>query len=61
MKLLAIVSLLVAGAGSAAAYPHFQRSSATVRCSQCHIAPAGGGLHRVHRRGRVKTTRHRSS
>lgn len=28
----------------AAAYPHFQRSSGSVRCAQCHIAPAGGGL-----------------
>jgi hypothetical protein len=44
MRTLAIVVVLLAATGSAAAYPHFQRTSGTVRCSQCHIAPAGGGL-----------------
>lgn len=28
----------------AAAYPQFQFSSGTTRCSQCHFSPAGGGL-----------------
>ena len=42
--------LLVAGvatfgfARGAAAYPQFQFSSGTNKCSQCHFAPAGGGL-----------------
>ena len=31
-------------AAPALAYPHFQLSSETTRCNQCHIAPAGGGL-----------------
>lgn len=44
MRALVIMVVLVAGISSAAAYPHFQRTSGTVRCSQCHIAPAGGGL-----------------
>jgi hypothetical protein len=38
------VIVLVAGARDAAAYPQFQFSSGTNRCSQCHYAPAGGGL-----------------
>ena len=42
-SLLVTVALLV-GVRTAAAYPHFQRSTGSVRCSQCHIAPAGGGL-----------------
>ena len=29
---------------AAAAYPHFQLASGSSRCSQCHVAPAGGGL-----------------
>src|SRR5260221_9627839 len=28
----------------AAAYPQFQFSSGTTRCSQCHQSPGGGGL-----------------
>jgi hypothetical protein len=32
------------GARPAAAYPQFQFSSGTNRCSQCHYSPAGGGL-----------------
>src|SRR5579871_4460969 len=28
----------------AAAYPQFQFSSGTNRCSQCHYSPSGGGL-----------------
>jgi hypothetical protein len=35
---------LLAGAREAAAYPQFQFSSGTNRCSQCHYSPAGGGL-----------------
>jgi hypothetical protein len=30
--------------GEAFAYPQFQFSSGTTRCSQCHYSPAGGGL-----------------
>jgi hypothetical protein len=42
---LAIVLVLVLGAAhEAAAYPHFQLTSGTSRCSACHFAPAGGGL-----------------
>jgi hypothetical protein len=44
MKVMAIVAFLFVATGSGAAYPHYQRTSGTVRCSQCHIAPAGGGL-----------------
>ena len=44
MRSLAIIVVLLSATGSAFAYPHFQRTSGTVRCSQCHIAPAGGGL-----------------
>jgi hypothetical protein len=45
-----LLCLLVAGAGmlgfarGAAAYPQFQFSSGTNKCSQCHFSPAGGGL-----------------
>jgi hypothetical protein len=39
---LAFALLLVSG--SAWAYPQWQFSSGTSRCSQCHYAPAGGGL-----------------
>lgn len=41
MKALIILVFLAA---PAAAYPHFQRSSGSVRCAQCHISPAGGGV-----------------
>jgi hypothetical protein len=38
-------ALLVIGLGGvASAYPQFQFSSGTTRCSQCHYDPAGGGL-----------------
>jgi hypothetical protein len=38
-------ALLVLGAaGRAQAYPQFQFSSGTNKCSQCHYNPAGGGL-----------------
>jgi hypothetical protein len=36
--------LLAALGGRASAYPQFQFSSGTTRCSQCHFDPAGGGL-----------------
>jgi hypothetical protein len=42
---LALLGLLALGlATEARAYPHFQLSSGSGRCSQCHIGPAGGGL-----------------
>ena len=41
--LVAIFALL-ALRGRASAYPQFQFSSGTNRCSQCHYSPAGGGL-----------------
>jgi hypothetical protein len=43
-SLLLAVGLVVALAAPAAAYPQFQLSSGSVRCSQCHISPSGGGL-----------------
>jgi len=45
-----LLCLLVAGVGTvgfargAAAYPQFQFSSGTNKCSQCHFSPAGTGL-----------------
>ena len=45
-----LLCLIVAGIGTigfargAAAYPQFQFSSGTNKCSQCHFSPAGGGL-----------------
>lgn len=41
--LMAGLSLAALG-GRASAYPQFQFSSGTTRCSQCHYSPAGGGL-----------------
>ena len=41
---VAVVVVIVALAGTAEAYPHYQFSSGTDRCSECHLAPAGGGL-----------------
>ena len=53
--LLTRIGLLVAGASlwpaRAGAYPQWQLSSGAVRCDQCHVAPAGGGL--LSERGRV--------
>lgn len=46
----ALTTVLAAGvivaalAASAAAYPHYQLSSDSARCADCHLAPAGGGL-----------------
>jgi hypothetical protein len=39
-----VVFIVLAVAQVANAYPHFQVSSGSVRCAQCHISPAGGGL-----------------
>jgi hypothetical protein len=48
MRPLLLLSLVVLslglGASPAAAYPQWQFSSGTSRCSQCHFSPAGGGL-----------------
>jgi hypothetical protein len=41
---LAAAFALIALSGRASAYPQFQFSSGTNRCSQCHYSPAGGGL-----------------
>jgi hypothetical protein len=41
---LAAAFVLIALGGRASAYPQFQFSSGTTRCSQCHYSPAGGGL-----------------
>ena len=41
---LAAGLLLIVFDGRASAYPQFQFSSGTSRCSQCHYAPDGGGL-----------------
>jgi hypothetical protein len=40
----ATLLLLVGLGGRARAYPQFQFSSGTTRCSQCHYSPDGGGL-----------------
>ncbi|HKA90358.1 MAG TPA: hypothetical protein VKE22_22000 [Haliangiales bacterium] len=40
----ALVCAVLGAATSALAYPQFQLSTGNVRCSQCHFAPAGGGL-----------------
>src|SRR3954451_5482644 len=39
----AVLAMLV-WAGAAHAYPQFQFSSGTTRCSQCHYSPSGGTL-----------------
>lgn len=36
--------ILIASAKVTAAYPHFQLTSGSSQCGQCHISPAGGGL-----------------
>ena len=40
----ALVAVLAATEGTAAAYPQWQLSSGSARCNECHYAPAGGGL-----------------
>ena len=42
--LLVVVGALVLAAGRADAYPEFQFSTGATRCSECHLAPMGGGL-----------------
>ena len=44
LALAAIVAASLLGERQAAAYPQWQLSTGTVRCNQCHYAPAGGGL-----------------
>ncbi len=39
-----IAAGLLLGSRTAGAYPQWQFSSGTSRCSQCHFSPAGGGL-----------------
>ena len=41
---LVVTAVLGAASRQARAYPQFQFSSGTSQCSQCHYAPAGGGL-----------------
>jgi hypothetical protein len=43
MRAVLALALTVAPA-AVSAYPQFQLSTGKVRCSQCHFAPAGGGL-----------------
>jgi hypothetical protein len=44
LAVLAFAAAMLGGAREAAAYPQFQFSSGTNRCSQCHYSPSGGGL-----------------
>jgi len=44
MALAGVSGLAGIGEATAHAYPQFQLSTGAVRCSQCHYAPAGGGL-----------------
>lgn len=45
MRLIALAVVALLGlARSADAYPQFQLSTGTDRCSACHFSPAGGGL-----------------
>jgi hypothetical protein len=41
---MAAVLVVLASSRVASAYPQFQFSTGTSKCSQCHYAPAGGGL-----------------
>lgn len=43
MRLIVLVIVAVLG-GTAEAYPQFQLSTGTDRCSACHFSPGGGGL-----------------
>jgi hypothetical protein len=40
---LAVLAFFTLTASDAQAYPQWQFSSGTTRCSQCHYSPAGGG------------------
>jgi hypothetical protein len=42
--LAAVLAFLLVTSREAHAYPQWQLTSGTVRCNQCHYAPAGGGL-----------------
>ena len=44
LVLFAVAGWVFLIGGRAFAYPQFQFSSGTTRCSQCHYDPAGGGL-----------------
>lgn len=44
MRIAIILVIALGATRSAAAYPHYQLSSGTSQCAQCHLAPAGGGL-----------------
>jgi hypothetical protein len=44
MRATIVFALVCATAGVARAYPQFQLTTGSVRCNQCHYAPAGGGL-----------------
>jgi hypothetical protein len=39
-----VVGIALATAGAASAYPQFQLSTGSDRCSACHVSPDGGGL-----------------
>jgi hypothetical protein len=39
-----LVTLALLAPASAHAYPQWQLSTGVVRCNECHVAPAGGGL-----------------
>lgn len=41
---LVYLGTAIFGVRSARAYPQYQFSSGAVRCNQCHVDPAGGGL-----------------
>ncbi|MBA3460928.1 MAG: hypothetical protein H0T46_13245 [Deltaproteobacteria bacterium] len=53
---LAVALVLVAAHGTAAAYPEFQFSTGTARCSACHYSPVGGGLINDYGRDEAATT-----
>ncbi|MBA3820691.1 MAG: hypothetical protein H0X17_17505 [Deltaproteobacteria bacterium] len=53
---LVILALLGVAAERAEAYPEFQFSTGTARCSACHFAPVGGGLINDYGRDEAATT-----
>lgn len=52
----AIALVIMAAHGTAAAYPEFQFSTGTARCSACHFSPVGGGLINDYGRDEAATT-----
>ncbi len=56
MRLTVVLVWLVAGAGSASAYPQFQLSTDHERCGDCHLSAAGGGLLNDYGRGESADT-----